>query len=120
MTWRRATEIVPGRTYSWWEDDPNPWVARMVDQAGGEGVVTHLDAAGRVDWARFNADKMPYEQAPVAPWIVRTEYRVPNKGELYVAPTGGVWVLIGDDHLLDPVGPVVVLIIEPNPEAAQS
>lgn len=117
MTWQRATELVPGRTYSWWSDGEDPWVARMVDQGGGCGVVTYLDAAERVDWARFSADEMPYEQAPVAPRIVRTEYRVPKLGEQFVAADGLVLQAI---YAHDIQKPAVVLIIEPNPEAVQS
>lgn len=37
MTWQRATEIVVGRTYSWWDDGTNPWVATIHDKLRPHG-----------------------------------------------------------------------------------
>ena len=116
MTWQRATEIVAGRLYSWDEAGRHPWVARMVDREGDEWAFSYRCAA--VDKvlcaSSVTPTRMPYEQAPVPPWIVRTEYRVPKGGERYIASWGRVNIA-GEDWL-DDEGPRVVLIIEPNPD----
>ena len=113
MTWQRATEIVAGRTYSWHRDGTDAWVARMVDHEGDEWAFYRFTNADEVlcgSSAASNA--MPYEQAPVPPWIVRTEYRVPVRGEQFVGPANGqIWTVANDGNEV-----AVVLIIEPNPD----
>lgn len=112
-SWQRASEIVPGRTYSWWSDGCYPWVPRMVDREGDVWVVSYLDVSGRLAAAKAS-DEWPYELAPCPPWIVRTEYRAPEHGEWYVADSGDTMMYA--DGVYCQKDPRVVIITEPNPE----
>lgn len=111
-SWQRATEIIPGRTYSWNSDGGNPWrvVHVSVFKEARAIIAVSDDGAPAVDM--WPPTVFPYEQAPVAPWIVRTEYREPKAGELYVRHSSSViWCSSGGIP-----APRVVVIIEPNPE----
>lgn len=122
-SWQRATEIIPGRTYSWNSDGCYPWVARMVDREGDALAVTYLDTKGYLCAGEVN-EEWPYEPAPCPPWIVRTEYRAPEHGEWYVADSGDTMMYsytpvdgeVGPDRVYCPKDSRVVIIIEPNPE----
>ena len=63
MTWQRATEIVIGRTYSWWDDGKDPWVARTVDRLGHMWTVSFLRPDNAIECLPCNRpEHMPYEQ----------------------------------------------------------
>lgn len=72
MTWQRATEIVPGRTYSQSDDGLYPWVARTATCDCGVWCYTYADAHAEefhVYGGWCGNGTMPYEQ-PLTPNVV--------------------------------------------------
>lgn len=113
MAWQRATEIVKGRTYSWYGDGTDPWEAMTdpVVSGGRWGAVGRFLSSEIPTFAGSSLSYLPFEQAPVAPWIVRTEYRAPRSGDYYLADDGTPLLrFVGSESA------AVCLIIEPNPD----